>query len=189
MKVGLLSAPWYDDEPTAELTEACAILNDNVWRETAVSFYAIRAARLKRRLRAPIGMQGELNKVIDSRFKKTGWIGSGGRFVKNGTWVRITFRHQMSLGSDFLDAAKVCANEGCVQAAILAGESNWLRIVSPNDHGALVSFDKLRIAVSELQGVLEIPLFIGSLAGRSQLPPDIDIELRKDRPRSPKHEA
>ena len=183
MRVNLLLAPWYEAQPTVELTEACAILGDHVWREAAIDFYAIRAARLKRGRSAPKGMQSQLNRIIESRFKDAKWLVAGGRFVKNGTWVRVTFRHQMSLGSDFLDAAKVCAKEGCVQAAILAGESEWLRLVTPNDYRALVTFEKLRIAVAELQGVLDTPLYIGSLSGRSELPEEIVKELRKRRPR------
>ncbi len=183
MRVGLLSAPWCEAQPTAELTDACSVLGDNVWREAAVDFYALRAARLKRGLSAPKGMQGQLNRVIESRFRDAGWFGAEGRFVKNGTWVRVTFRHQMSLGSDILDAAKVCAMEGCVQASILAGESGWLRLVSPNDYRALVTFEKLRIAVAELQGVLKTPLYIGSLRGQSELPEEISTELGKNRPR------
>lgn len=184
MRVGLLPAPWYCVEPNPELTEACAILSDGVWRDSAVGFYANRAALLRRGKSAPKGMQAELNRVIDTRFADAGWIGSDGRFVKGSTWVRVTFRHQMSLGSDFLDAAKVCAKEGCTQAAILAGESDWLQVVSPNDWRALVSFEKLRIAAAELQGVLELPLFVGSLRGESPLPPGVAAELRKDRPRN-----
>ena len=183
MRVELLSAPWYEGQPTDELVEACTVLGDDVWRETAIDFYAIRAARVKHGRSAPKGMQGQLNKVIEARFLKAGWLGEGGRFFKNGTWVRVTFRHQMSLGSDLLDAAKVCTKEGCVQAAILAGESEWLRLVSPNDFGALVSFEKLRIAVVELQGVLSMPFYIGALNGRSELPDEILTELRKVRPR------
>lgn len=183
MRVGLLSAPWYEDEPTAELEEACVVLGDNVWREAAIDFYAYRAARLKRGRSAPKGMQGHLNRAIQSRFADAGWLGADGRYVKNGTWVRVTFRHQMSLGSDILDAAKVCAKEGCSQAAILAGESDWLRLVSPNDSRALVTFEKLRIAVAELQGLLTTPLFLGALRGQSQLPEEIAKELRKARPR------
>lgn len=183
MRVGLLPAPWFANPPTEELVRACEILGDGTWREAAIGFYATRAALLRRGKSAPKGMQAELNRVIEAKFNNDGWIGSDGRFVKRSTWVRVTFRHQMSLGSDFIDAAKVCAREGCTQAAILAGESDWLKVVSPNDWRALVTFEKLRIATAELQGVLELPLYVGSLKGESCLPTDIDAELRKERPR------
>lgn len=183
MRVALLSAPWYQEPPTTALLEACEVLGDRTWREAAVGFYAERAARLRRGRSAPKGMQMELNKVVSRRLEDAGWAGADGRFAKDRTWVRVTFRHQMSLGSDILDAARLCAREGYLQAAILAAESGFLRVISPNDYGALVSFEKLRIAVAELQGVLDIPLFIGALSPQSVLPLDIAAELRKERPR------
>lgn len=183
MRVTLLTAPWYEGQPTQALLEACDILGDDTWRDAAVGFYAERAARIRRGRSAPKGIQPELNKVIARRFEHAGWFGSDGRFAKDRTWVRVTFRHQMSLGSDILDAARLCAKEGYVQVAIIAAESTFLRTISPNDYGALVSFEKLRIAIAELQGVLEIPLFLGALSPQSVVPPDIAAELRKDRPR------
>ena len=183
MRVGLLPASWYQEEPTSELVEACKILGDGAWREAAIAFYAKRAARLRRGRSAPKGMQSELNNVIDSRFYDAGWIGSDGRFVKGSTWVRVTFRHQMSLGSDFIDAAKVCAKEGCTQAAILAGESDWLRLVSPNDWRALVSFEKVRIAAAELQGGARIASISRSAAGRIAPAGGHSGRVAQDRPR------
>lgn len=183
MRVTLLPAPWYEEPPTQELLEACEILGDGTWREAAVGFYAERAARVRRGRSAPKGMQMELNKVVSGRLGDAGWAGADGRYAKEQTWVRVTFRHQMSLGSDILDAARLCAREGYVQAAILAAESGFLRVISPNDHHALVSFEKLRIAVAELQDVLDIPLFMGALSAQSTVPPDIAAELRKERPR------
>jgi len=183
MKVTLLSAPWYDGQPTPALLEACRVLGDGTWRDAAVGFYAERAARVRRGRSAPKGMQGELNKVIARDFERAGWLGADGRFAKDRTWVRVTFRHQMSLGSDILDAARLCARERYAQVAILAAESGFLRTISPNDCGALVSFEKLRIAVAELHGVLDIPLFLGALTPQSIVPPDIAAELRKERPR------
>ena len=183
MRVTLLSAPWYQEPPAPALVEACEVLGDRTWRDAAVGFYAERAARVRRGRSAPKGMQLELNKVVAQRLEGAGWAGADGRFAKDQTWIRVTFRHQMSLGSDILDAARLCAREGYLQAAILAAESGFLRVISPNDYGALVSFEKLRIAVAELQGVLDIPLFLGALSPKSVVPPDIVAELRKERPR------
>lgn len=183
MLVNIQPAPWHSLAPSIELMEACDILGDGVWREAAIDFYALRSAKLRQGRIAPKGMQGELNRIVDDRFSRNGWIGSNGRFVKNGTWLRTTFRHQMSLGSDILDAAKVCSREKCTQAVILAGETDWLQIVSPNDFGALVTFEKLRMAVIELKGVIDTPLFIGSLRGKSDLPKEIALEISKGRPR------
>jgi len=183
VQVGLLSAPWYEGPPTPELLEACAILGDDVWRDAAVGFYAERAARLRRGKTAPKGIQAELNRVIAKRFQEAGWVGEEGRFLSHRTWVRVTFRHQMSLGSDILDAARLAAREGCEQVAIIAAEADFLKVITPNDAAALVSFEKLRIAVAELQGVLTTPLYLGALSPSSTVPADIAAELRKVRKR------
>jgi len=184
MRVGLLPASWCDNVPaTTELIEAISILADDVWREAAVEFYARRAAAIRNGRRAPKGMQSELNRVIKQRFEDSGWLNASGRFAKERTWVRVTFRHQMSLGSDFLDAARLCAREDFEQAAIFAAGSEFLRLISPNDAAALVSFEKLRAAMIDLEGVLDIPLVIGELSPCSKPPLDIETELHRDRPR------
>jgi hypothetical protein len=183
MKIALLAAPWYEEPPTPALVEACRLLGDNVWRDAAIDFYAKRAARLRRGNYAPKGMQGELNRIVADRFQKAGWIGADGRFASEDTWVRITFRHQMSLGSDLLDAVRLHAKEGYRQTAIIAGESSLLQLVCPNDMHALVSFEKLKIAVAELQGVVSVPLYIGAMTPGSEVPADILAELMKARPR------
>jgi len=183
MRVCLLQAPWYTASPTDALLEACASLSV-VWREAAIGYYSDRSAKITNLSRSPTGMQGQLNRTIQMKMLDSGWSGGNGRFFKDGTWLRITFRHQMSLGSDLLDAAKVCAKEDCQQVAIFAGEAEWLNLVSPNDSKVLVSFEKLRIAVADLHGVLNIPLYIGSLKAEPNLPPEIEAELRLDRPRN-----
>jgi hypothetical protein len=124
-----------------------------------------------------------LNRTIGERFEAAGWDSLDGRYLKNSTWVRVTFRHQMSLGSDILDAVRLHVKESLSQVAILAGESGFLRLVTPNDAAALISFEKLRVAVAELNGVVTIPLIIGALSPKSDLPPEIALELGRARSR------
>jgi hypothetical protein len=90
----------------------------------------------------------------------------------------------MSLGSDLLDAAKVCIREGFQQACILAGTEQFLEIVSPRDAGSLISFEKMRISVADYGGVISPPLIIGGLSASSTIPPDIQralAELRRSK--------
>jgi hypothetical protein len=181
MNVRLQTAPWYEGAPSRELTEACDLLGDGVWREAAIDFYAERSARVRRGLNAPKGIQAFLNRTIDRRFEDAGWESLDGRYLKNGTWVRVTFRHQMSLGSDILDAVRLHSKDNLNQVAILAAESSFLRVITPNDASALVSFDKLRVAVAELYGVIVTPLIIGELTPKSDLPSEIFVELRRAR--------
>ena len=183
MNTRLLASPWVRTQKTAETAEAIDILKDDVWKEASVLFAAERDAKLSLGRSAPKGMQRYLNDVIVKRFTLNGWIGEAGYFFKGKTWVRVTFRHQMSLGSDILDAIKVCKKEGMEQAVILAANKKTLEIISPNDANAIVSFEKLEREIISLNGALDIPLLYGELTPISSASNDINEELRKARPR------
>ena len=183
MQVRFVAPPWGAPRLTNESQELVALLGDGVWSEASLSFYAERDAKVRAGRRAPKGMQKTLNSVISRRFLEAGWEGDSGYFFKNQTWVRITFRHQMSLGSDIVDALKVCKKEGMQLAVILAASFSTLQLISPNDCSALISFEKLQNEVANLDGVIDIPLVIGELSPASVVPSSIEDELRKSRPR------
>lgn len=183
MKTRLLASPWAAPQLTRETAEAIELLQDDVWKEASVLFAAERETKLKAGQSAPKGMQRYLNDVITKRFTSNGWTGGAGYFFKEKTWVRITFRHQMSLGADILDAIKVCKKEGMQQAVILAANRKTLDLITPNDAAAIVSFEKLEREIMNLNGALDIPLLFGELSPISSASRDIDAELRKARPR------
>ena len=183
MKTRLLASPWVKSPMTQETAEAIELLKDDVWKEASILFAAEREAKLKSGKSAPKGMQRYLNDIIKNRFTSNGWWGGAGYFFKKETWVRVTFRHQMSLGSDILDAIKVCKKEGMRQAVILAANRKTLDIISPNDAAAIVSFEKLEREIMSLNGALDIPLLYGELTQLSSASNDINHELRKARPR------
>lgn len=183
MKTRLLASPWVKTQMTDETAEAIELLQDDVWKDASVSFAAEREAKMRSGQSAPKGMQRYLNEVITDRFTSNGWIGDAGYFFKGKTWIRVTFRHQMSLGSDILDALKVCKIEGMQQAVILAANRKTLDLISPNDAAAIVSFEKLEKEIISLNGALDIPLLYGELTPMSSASNDINDELRKARPR------
>ena len=183
MKTRLLASPWATPLPTPETTEAIELLQDDVWKEASVMFAAEREAKMKSGQSAPKGMQRYLNDVITKRFTSNGWIGEAGYFFKEKTWVRVTFRHQMSLGADILDAIRVCKKEGMQQAVILAANRKTLDLITPNDAAAIVSFEKLEREIMSLNGALDIPLLFGELTPMSSASNDINEELKKARPR------
>ena len=183
MKTRLLAPPWCKPDLTEETIEAITLIEDDVWKEASIRFSAERDAKIKSGKSAPKGMQRYLNEVLVERFTSNGWDGDAGYFYKNKTWVRITFRHQMSLGSDFLDALKVCKLEGMEQALILAANRKTLDLISPNDAAAIVSFEKLEREIISLNGVIDIPLLIGELTPSSSASNDVNRELEKARPR------
>ena len=89
----------------------------------------------------------------------------------------------MSLGSDIVDAIKVCKKESMQLAIILAANRKTLSIVSPNDVNALTSFEKLQSEILGLDGAIDIPLVIGELSPLTAPSKVIESEIRKSRPR------
>jgi hypothetical protein len=98
-------------------------------------------------------------------------------------WIRITFRHQMSLGSDFTDALKVSRRSGFSEVLIAAATGNFLKIISPNDAAALTSHEKVWAEAVDLIGCLDIPLLVGSLEAASSLPVEVAGIVHAPRPR------
>lgn len=184
MNVDWVAAPWHSQLPSRAWFEAIEVIGDNVWAEAAGLFHASRQEKIAKGQSAPKGAQAFVNRVLEERFQNAGWAGSAGRFVKNQTWVRITFRHQMSLGSDILDAIKAVNKGGFSEAFVLAGDDDFLQVVTPNDASALCSFSKFERALTDCDGVLSIPLFIGRLTAKTNPPESVARDLRiKPRPR------
>lgn len=183
MKLKIMPAPWKVPNLTEEFQEAIKIIADNVWKESSIRFYAAREAKLNNGKSAPKGMQKFINEILDEKFYRAGWDGDSGYYFKNKTWIRITFRHQMSLGSDFINALKVCKKEGIELAVIIAANKETLKIISPNDAGAIVSYEKLLNEMMALDGVIDIPLIIGELTPLTHASQGIREEILKERPR------
>lgn len=178
-----MAPPWVKAELTEEAAEAVNIIGDDLWKEASIRFSAERENKLRAGKSAPKGMQRYLNEVLVEKFIDNGWEGDAGYFFKDKTWVRVTFRHQMSLGSDILDALKVCKIEGMKLAIIMAANKRTLDIISPNDANAIVSFEKLENEIMSLNGAIDIPLLIGELTPLTSASDDINQELKKVRPR------
>ena len=132
-------------------------------------FATMKTVRLAAGRPEPMGIQAFLNEVLDERFRAAGWEGSEARYRLGNTWVRVTFRHQMGLGSDLLDAVRLSSLEGIDQCVILGAPLSFLRIISPKDAGSLTSFEKLSSQVAQLQGAVSPPLLIGSVVPVSKL--------------------
>lgn len=184
MKTTLESAPWYRGTPNASLLKGLELIAEDVWKGAAEDFFADRLVKTAAGRSAPKGIQRYINQVLEDRFTKAGWGAHDSRFFwRNDVWIRVTFRHQMSLGADLLEALKVHRKERIAQVAILAASHSFLTTISPNDAAALVSFEKLRTSVADLDGVLDMPLFIGRLEPQSALRPDVQAFLKRVRPR------
>lgn len=172
MKANLQRAPWYEGEPTVETIAALELLS-GTWREAAMRFTSIREIRMAARRPEPMGIQTFLNQVLDEKFKEAGWDGSESRYRLRDTWFRVTFRHQMGLGSDLLDATRLSALEGVKQCVILGAPLNFLKVISPKDAGSLSSFEKIAFQVARLDGAVAPPLLVGSLIPESKIPANV----------------
>lgn len=183
MRLTYTSTPWTDQVPCDALMEVAAILQEGVWRQAAVEFSREKTNATRAGKVGPQGVQSFLNRTIDERMDQNDWKGSQGRYRKEDAWVRITFRHQMSLEADLLDALYENKRQGASQTAIVAASNEFLKVISPNDWRALCSNEKLVAACRRMEGCLDFPLFIGRLEPFSDLPKDVTALLASQRPR------
>jgi hypothetical protein len=166
MIFNLTRAPWYEAEATPE-TEMARELVDGTWHDACDRFATISEIRKKSGRPEPKGIQAFLNEVLTERFEAAGWDASDSRFRLGNTWVRITFRHQMSLGSDLLDAIRLSALDGVEQCILLAADNEFLRVISPRDASVLCSYGKILPQVVRLAGAVTTPIMVGELIPQS----------------------
>lgn len=163
--------------------EVVTILQEGIWRQAATEYYNEKTKAKRNGKVGPQGVQSFLNRIIDERLSEYDWKGSQGRFRKDDAWARITFRHQMSLEADVLDALYEHKRQGASQTAIIVAGNEFLKLVSPNDWRALCSYEKLRAACERLEGCLDLPLFTGLLEPFSDLPEEVGNLVKSPRPR------
>jgi hypothetical protein len=168
MKVAIQKPAWNQDPLTDESIEAISLLS-GVWRDACSSFAATSEMRIANNKKPPMGIQQFINDEIDERFLSAGWEGKDAKFRKNDTWVVISFRHQMSLGSDLYNALLLWKKEGIKQVLLLAGTLDFLKIITPLDANTLTSFERYATAISQLNGTFNPPLIIGALEPSSKL--------------------
>lgn len=183
MKIRLVRPSWNQDQPTNETKELSNLL-DGVWRESANLFYLESKLCKSKGKSGPLGLQPFLNETINQRFIDNSWEGMDGRFSKNRTWIRVTFRHQMSLGSDFFDAIRLAKSENFEQCVLLAADDDFLRVITPRDWRSLCSFSKMSAQLAQLEGFFDTPLMIGELKPNSNLSTDLHTLIYGERLRS-----
>lgn len=172
MKVTIQKPTWYKEDLTSESVEAINLLN-GVWREACSHFAAATSTKLANGKKAPMGIQQFINELIDERFLESGWEGKDAKFRKGETWVLISFRHQMSLGSDLYNALWLWKRNGVKQALLLAATIDFLRVITPLDANSLTSFERYAGAMSQMTGAFEPPIIIGALEPNSKLEPKV----------------
>ena len=168
MKVAIKRAAWYKEDLSLDSVEAIEILSGS-WREACGHFAVATEAKLARGKKGPMGIQHFLNGVINERFLSSGWEGMNAKFRKGDTWVSISFRHQMSVGSDLYNALCLWRRGNIKQILILAATLDFLRVITPLDAQSLASFEKFTTAMSQMTGAFEPPIIVGALEPESVL--------------------
>jgi len=153
----------------------------NIWAQSAGDFYARHVAAVARGIKPPLGIQPFINNRLDAELPASGWEGSEGRFTKDSTWLRITFRHAMSLGSDFMDGLLLAYREGIRVAVIAAPSIEFAKLVTPKDAGAIVTYERIEEYFSRAHPLFQIPLVIGRLSEGQGCPPQVTEYLAKNR--------
>lgn len=138
-------------------------LIDGAWGNASDLFSARNHVRIEQNRKPKVGKQSDLNVVLEGRFEENGWQGSDGRYFKDLTWIRFSFRHSMSLGSDFLEAFRVHKLEGFQLICLMYADENLLQDIWPSGGQALCSYNKASAYWSQLHSVLEMPLVLGRL--------------------------
>lgn len=176
MRIEIKKTSFCNDDLTVEAKEAMKLV-EGAWSEACGHFVAIRAVQKQAGEVKLFGIQKSINHVLTERFTEAGWDGSDSRFRKNSTWVRFTFRHQMSLGSEILDAIKVANKEKITQCFLISAPNDFLQVISPKDAGSLTSYEKLVNELATLENVISVPLILGALVPVSALSSQVRDEV------------
>ena len=160
-----------------DLLEARKLLI-GVWAEASEAYcsryWAFEASGKK----LPLGVQPFLNKALDQRFHDAKWFGSDGRYTKSKTWFRVTFRHQMSLGSDFIDGLLLAEKEGIEQIVIAAPSHDFAKLITPRDANSIVTFEKLEAYFASAKQLFRINIAIARLSAASTARIEVDELIR-----------
>lgn len=168
MRVCPATPPWEKAAPTSEMMEAIEVLDKgNITSVARAHFNKEKRTKESEGKRGPVGMQSCINKVLTERFNGAGWEGKDGRFLKGNTLLYISFRHYKTIGTDFLEIAKSCKREDISLVLYLACGIDSLRKIAPTQAGSMVSFEKLQKEISDLTGIIELPLIYGELIPKS----------------------
>lgn len=173
----------YPSFSTLDGSERRATLDyfEGVWADAADDYAAEFMGKRAVGKSTPRGMQRHVNAAVHRRFNELGWEGVDGRYHKGDEWLRVTFRHKMSLGSDLLDAARMYYVEGFKKITLIAATPAFLTTISPADCKVLCSVDDFRAQAKLNEFILSIPIGIGTLEPVSLLAPEVTEILRGKR--------
>lgn len=155
----------YPSCSTIDEVDRKLVIDDFVgtWRSAAEYYAAEFLGKKSVGAKTPKGIQKYLNLVIDDAMQANGWEGNDGRFFRGNEWMRVSFRHRMSLGSDLLDAIRMHKSEGFERLTVVAASGEFLKVISPSDAASLCSSEDYQVQIDLNSKVLGIPICVGRL--------------------------
>jgi hypothetical protein len=142
---------------------------EGLWGEAAESYAAEFMGKRAVGKPTPRGIQKFLNSSIELKLSELGWSGVDGRFHKGLEWMRVSFRHYTTIGSDILDAARMARVEGFERVTLIAASSDFMSIISPADAKSLCTSEGYRIQTTLNDFIIDFPMAIGTLEPTSTL--------------------
>jgi hypothetical protein len=137
---------------------------EDIWQVAARNYVSKYEALRAHGKKPPQGAQAFINSQLESTLSDRGWEGTDGRFVKDGVWLRITFRHQMSLGSDFMDALLLAHREQLKGLVIAAPSLDFAKVITPKDANSITTYEKLEEYFARAVELFQVPIAIGRLS-------------------------
>jgi hypothetical protein len=145
------------------LENLCTIFEGS-WGQAIAEFNAANSVRRSQGVKEALGMQSSLNNVLGDVMSRAGWAGSDGRFSEGESWIRFSFRHSMSQGSDFFDAQKQLHGEGFNCVGLIYAPNQILTRISPRDGNSLCSFERASLEMREMEEMFpHLPIWLGRL--------------------------
>ena len=164
MKISINGLTQDKDKLLIDLQYYLTNLFDNVLEYSVNSYIAYNSFAEKNEQRKLSGLQKTINERVDNLFVNDGWFVVDGRATKDRIQVRITFRHQMSIGTDFIEALKLIADNEVDYCVILVAEYDLVKFISPKDANSLLHYPKLSNFYNSYKSILPENLHIGSLS-------------------------
>lgn len=160
-----------------------------IWSETAEAYFLKLIGNRSHQKKTSKGMQSFLNACIEERLVSRGWVDNYGWFRHGNFVLRISFRHKMSMGSDFFDAVRLLNSEGVENVLLVYLAKDDYEVVNSDEQSTLCSFEQAVVLKNLTKDIIGDRISVGRFNLQGVLEPNIHKEIyskaRLDSPRGP----
>lgn len=149
----------------------------DAWQIACQAYFSTLLANRSLSRKTSKGLQRLLNESINQLMDTAGWQGGNGRWRKESIVVRFSFRHKMSLGSDFFDALRLCSEENLSNYFLVYASTDALKVINPDEVNTLCSSEAAEELFTISQKVLNIPVKVVKLSVGGDLPSRVHNEI------------